>query len=77
MILKINSDGTIKSQEKSLSLSDQERIVKISNDRWLKKGTLILTDSCNVIHIPEYADVGKDCKTLQLTDSRSQSKSKV
>ena len=69
--LKINRYGTIDKESLSKRTLEKERIVKISNSRWLKRGALLLTDSTDETYIPDYACVSVDCKVLQLTDPRT------
>ena len=63
--ITINTNGEIVNDRKK-PLKDKQRIVSISNDRWLKKGTLILTDSSKSeeIYIPKYATIDRNCKIL-------------
>ena len=63
-ITKIDSRGRIERQLKSID--PKGRIVSISKDRWLKRGTLLLTDSSDETYIPQYKVIN-DFKLLFLT----------
>ena len=63
-ITKIDQRGNI-TKDNLKSIEPDGRIVKICNDRWLKKGTLLLTDSSSETFIPEFKVVN-ECKLLQL-----------